>query len=278
MRKPSEALARIGGLSNPEKMPCLSWSTPAARCLVGARLARVAASTCALCYAMGGRYVMPNVLAAMERRYSRLMAALDTREGRARWVSDWVSILEWRHQQTARALARGKATPTDDGRVFRWHDSGDVAGPYHFAAVVDIARRVPGVRFWLPTREYKTVRDYLALWGGDSLPPNLCVRLSVPMRNAGPPPMVAALVAASDQVTLSGVHDTPGQLPAGAVECKAANHERAKYDRRRGKYRPVGGYCSGVVGGRVRSGRMVGGQSVECRACWGADFVSYPLH
>jgi len=66
-------------------------------------------------------------------------------------------------------------------RYFRWFDSGDIVDVAHLEAIVEIAARMPRVKFWLPTREYATVRQYLKLTVGHALPPNLCVRLSAPM-------------------------------------------------------------------------------------------------
>lgn len=43
----------------------------------------------------------------------------------------------------------------------------------------------PHIKHWLPTREYKTVRDYLRRYG--SLPTNCTVRLSALMVDGEPP-------------------------------------------------------------------------------------------
>jgi hypothetical protein len=59
---------------------------------------------------------------------------------------------------------------------FRWHDSGDLLGEWHLAAIVEVARRCPWVRFWLPTREAKLVAAWLAKHG--DFPSNLTVRVS----------------------------------------------------------------------------------------------------
>jgi len=39
-----------------------------------------------------------------------------------------------------------------------------------------VCRNLPGVKFWLPTREYQTVEAYRRL--GGRIPPNLCIRFS----------------------------------------------------------------------------------------------------
>src|SRR5205823_179293 len=65
-----------GGLSKPSKMPEYGYSIPATRCQVGSRLQSVRGSVCQRCYALDNRFRMPNVIAAMERRFQSLPRAL----------------------------------------------------------------------------------------------------------------------------------------------------------------------------------------------------------
>lgn len=46
------AVAAIGGLSSPSKMPCHGYSIPAQACKVGSLLRNVSGSACAHCYAL----------------------------------------------------------------------------------------------------------------------------------------------------------------------------------------------------------------------------------
>lgn len=148
-----------GGLSSPSKMPGYAYSISAKRCNVGAKLRKVAGSTCSKCYALKGRYVFPNVAAAMERRYSLM------RNNPTEWAAGMIASIR-------------KAGESH----FRWHDSGDLQGPNHLMAIVVIAESTPRVQHWLPTREYALVRDYLRQNG--SFPQNLTVRVSAPMIGA----------------------------------------------------------------------------------------------
>lgn len=148
-----------GGLSSPSKMPGYAYSISAKRCNVGAKLRKVAGSTCSKCYALKGRYVFPNVAAAMERRYSLM------RNNPTEWAAGMIASIR-------------KAAESH----FRWHDSGDLQGPNHLMAIVVIAESTPRVQHWLPTREYALVRDYLRQNG--SFPQNLTVRVSAPMIGA----------------------------------------------------------------------------------------------
>ena len=74
-----EAEKIVGTLSKPSKMPGFAYSTPAKHCLIGQKMRKVAGSICAFCYALKGRYVFPNVMAAMEKRFKSLTDQL--------WVS-----------------------------------------------------------------------------------------------------------------------------------------------------------------------------------------------
>jgi hypothetical protein len=71
----------VGGLSAPSKMPCHSHSIPASACKVGQKLALVAGSVCAGCYAMRGNYRFGNVKTAQARRLESLQNPL--------WIDAW---------------------------------------------------------------------------------------------------------------------------------------------------------------------------------------------
>lgn len=157
--------AITGGLSAPSKMPAYSWSIPAQACGIGAILRNRPGSTCASCYALKGRYVFPNVRAALERRL-------------AAWSRDRAA---WRDAMAASIRKAGKD-------VFRWFDSGDLQGPDMLADIIRIARATPNVRHWLPTREYALARR------ARILPPNLTLRVSAPMIGSSAPFPVSSTV------------------------------------------------------------------------------------
>ena len=68
-----EIQERTGTLSNPSKMPCHGYSIPAIHCKIGSLLAKKRGTVCSNCYALKGRYVFPNVQAAMEKRFNAVM-------------------------------------------------------------------------------------------------------------------------------------------------------------------------------------------------------------
>lgn len=154
----AEATAIVGSLGRPSKMPGKAYGIPAHHCHMGSKLVDVKGSVCENCYALKGRYVMPNVQAAEEKRFASLTDP--------RWVANMVFLI-------------------GDEEWFRWHDSGDLQDVEHLARICEVARRTPKTHHWLPTREYKIVEDYRK--AGGVIPENLVVRLSAHMVD-GPAP------------------------------------------------------------------------------------------
>jgi hypothetical protein len=59
---------------------------------------------------------------------------------------------------------------------FRWFDSGDLQDLKMLEKIATVAKRLPHIKFWLPTKQYNYVRQYLAQHG--QFPQNLTVRIS----------------------------------------------------------------------------------------------------
>jgi hypothetical protein len=156
----------VGTLSNPSKMPGRGYSIPARRCQIGSIMREVPGSTCERCYAMKGRYVFANVQAALEFRFRSLTDP--------RWVDAMVELISRK----------------EGSGFFRWHDSGDLQGVWHLEMIVAVARELPGIRFWLPTREFRMVAEFVK--GGGIIPSNLTVRLSGLMLDEMPPALLMA--------------------------------------------------------------------------------------
>lgn len=159
-----------GGLSLTSKMPAPSWGIPATRCLVGGALATQPGTVCHECYARKGRYRFTAVQAKLEERYRGLFHPL--------WTPAMVFLVRYFCD-----------------RYVRLFDSGDVQGENHLRNIITVARNVPDVQFWLPTREYATVRAC-----ADDLPPNLLVRVSAQRVDAPPPawwPTTSTVVTAA---------------------------------------------------------------------------------
>lgn len=155
-RKTTASLeATVGRLSKPSKMPGFAYGIPAQACKVGSLLRKVKNSTCSKCYALKGMYVFPVVKRAQARRMESISGPT--------WVEAMTELIS----------RRTKKVP-----YFRWHDSGDLQSISHLEKIVQIAKNLPSVNFWLPTRETAIVKEFLAT---RKFPANLTVRISAPM-------------------------------------------------------------------------------------------------
>lgn len=151
----------VGGLSTPSKMPWFGYNLPASKCITGSKLRQITGSVCSKCYAHKGRYVFAVTQAAMARRHDTVTTDLSG------WAGRMAALLRKRAQRVSPHL-----------RYFRWHDSGDLQSKGHLRAIIWIARNVPEVRFWLPTKEAPTCADMLTEIRATT---NLTVRISMPM-------------------------------------------------------------------------------------------------
>lgn len=155
-----ELWTAVGGLSNPSKMPSYGYGLSAFDCKVGELLRKVKGTTCSGCYATRGNYTFP----APKKAHAARMEAISR--------PDWVENMS--------ELIRRKCE-----KYFRWHDSGDVQSLQHLENIAQIAKNVPNVTFWLPTREVQIVKEYLSKHG--KFPRNLTVRISAAMIGAAAP-------------------------------------------------------------------------------------------
>jgi len=208
-------------LTGTSKMPCRSYSLPAAACKVGGRLRGIAGSTCNGCYAYErGHYVRGTV----KRAQARKLAAIT----HPRWREAMIVIIAYEFLRTGVAF-------------WRWHDSGDLQSAEHYADIIAIAEALPEIQFWLPTREAAIVRD------GPTPPPNLAVRVSMPMVDARP--SAAGLASGRLYSMVSSSH--------AAADAVAAEG--------------LASVCHAVAD---RNG------CEDCRACWDTSqqVITYPLH
>lgn len=159
-----EALKTINGFSKPSKMPCHSWSIPAKDCKTGSKLVQVSGSICEDCYALSGFYRMGNVKSCLEKRLQSL------------------SDPNWEEAMTI------AISGSEGSGFFRWFDSGDIQSLAHLKQIAQIAKNLPSIKFWLPTKEYGIVQDFLK---ENELPENLTIRLSAYMID-GPAPVALA--------------------------------------------------------------------------------------
>lgn len=156
-----KAIEIIGHIASASKMPCQTYSLPAKECNVGSKLREIPGSVCSKCYAMRGNFSRTNVQRVMYNRLKSLTNPL--------WVSAMVLVLKL----------------TEFSGFFRWHSSGDLQDLGHLIKIAEVARRLPKIKFWLPTREIGILNAYKA--AGFEFPPNLVVRFTASMIEARPP-------------------------------------------------------------------------------------------
>jgi len=158
----------ISGLGKPSKMPGFSTSLSAFDCKTGAKLAKIEGSVCSKCYAFNGNYRYPAVKQAHKARLEALK--------HPQWIE-------------AMTLLIGHYTDEADP-YFRIHDSGDIQSVEHLMMWIQIARNLPWVKFWMPSKEIKWVKD--AYKNVSDFPENLIVRLSAPMIGQSAPKSIQA--------------------------------------------------------------------------------------
>ena len=152
-----DAETAVGGLSSPSKMPSYAWYISAKRCNTGSKLAKVKGSVCYNCYALKGRYMFKGIQSALDRRYNAW------HDNRDKWKDAMIYLMH------------NKQHIVNTGH-FRWFDSGDLQGEDMLNDINVIAWASPNIQFWLPTKEYKLIKDFK-----DDVAPNLVIRVSAPM-------------------------------------------------------------------------------------------------
>ena len=162
-----------GDLGQTTKMPGLSFGLSTDACKTGTKLQSTCGSVCEKCYARRLENIRPNVRTGHARRTDAVNEATKSLKGQLKWVTAMVERI-WQKYEGVE----------DDGRYFRWHDSGDIQSVKHLHMIAVVAMELPDIKFWLPTKEKKMVKDYLRNYG--NFPDNLIVRVSSAMIDAAP--------------------------------------------------------------------------------------------
>lgn len=190
------AVEAVGGLSKPSKMPCHAWSIPAQKCVTGQKLRGVKNSVCEKCYALKGRYLYPNVKNALTRRLEAFASPS--------WVSDMTQAIDGE----------------ENSGFFRWFDSGDLQSLEMLEKIVEVCTNLPRIKFWLPTREYGIVAQYIAKHEG--FPKNLNVRLSALLIDGPAPVAIAKRFYLTTSRVSSSDFTCPSSLQGGkCLTCRA---------------------------------------------------------
>ena len=195
----TDAVLTVGsGLSNTTKMPCSSFNLSAAHCITGSKLTEIKGSVCYGCYALKGNYARYKHIEKMKPKTERVNHPL--------WVRSMVYLITHKSKR--------------DKAFFRWHDSGDVQSLDHLEKIVQVAKFTPDVTHWLPTREYKIVKEYLKKYG--EFPANLTVRLSAHMVDQLPPRIPGTVGSAvNDEGPAIGYTCPAPKQDGSCADCRA---------------------------------------------------------
>ena len=148
-----DAINIAGSCTQTKKMPSESYSLPAKECITGSKLVNVKGSVCEGCYALKGNYhrFKSNIEPAQYKRLESIK--------HPDWVKAMVKLI-------------------GNKPYFRWHDSGDLQSVDHLYKIAEVARQLDKTLFWLPTREYDIVKEFVK---NHAIPHNLIIRMSTMM-------------------------------------------------------------------------------------------------
>lgn len=178
-----------GGLSEPSKMPCHAFSIAAKHCKLGNILRQTEGTICNKCYGFKGNYTWPAVTNCLERRFHGLS-----------------------HPQWTEAMVVMIKTLEFSG-YFRWFDCGNIQSVEMLNNIVNIAKALPKIKFWLPTNELGMVAEWLTANG--QFPKNLIVRISNVRIDGKPHEMVEKLDLCSSGVTSGEDYTCPAPKRGG---------------------------------------------------------------
>lgn len=161
------------------KMPGYVFSTSAHYCQTGSKLWNVENSSCSDCYAMKGNYTYSSVVQGLTLN-SIGIAFYETLQDYSVWVIALAELIRRKCIIKKIKDEIGNIIAVEDNTYFRWHDSGDIQSTKHLEAINQIAILNPSVKFWIPTREGKYVKEFLK---NNTKAPNLTIRISAHMRH-----------------------------------------------------------------------------------------------
>ncbi len=213
----------VSVLTCTSKMPGPSFSLPAGKACPNSH-----GSICDNCYATKGCYQYATTRNAQTTRYAWVRECMKTPEGQKEF-----------------ALTMVEAILLSGSKYFRGHDSGDFFNVAYVEAWTAVAKALPEVKFWFPTREYqvKATASPFAIVGENPRMEALKRLAALPNVTVRP----SALEVGQDAPQVDGLHAGSAVGNAAAFQCPAYSQ---------------------------------GGECGDCRTCWNRKDtpVSYPLH
>lgn len=176
------ATATVGSIGKTSKMPGPSWGISAKTCITGSKLRKVKGSVCEKCYAMKGFYQFPTANQGHAKRLATFHAS-----NTEAWVNAMVALIK-------------------NESHFRFLDSGDLQSVEMLNRFIEVAKKLPDCKFWIPTREYDMVSEWVEKNG--KVPSNVVIRLSAYMIDGPAPKSVAKRLGVNvSRVSGKGEHN-----------------------------------------------------------------------
>lgn len=117
--------------------------------------------------------------------------------------------------------------------LFRYFTCGDIADLRFFKCMIEIANRLPNVKFWSYTKKYGIVNFYVSEHGLESIPKNLTIIFShwrnkdgsyFPMPNPYNFPTSEFIPIGEEHLTETVTHICPCSDPDVVAQCKTCDH------------------------------------------------------
>ena len=146
-----------------------TFSTDPFQCKVGNFLAKIENSVCSVCYARKLVKVYPSARKSWEDNLSLFRQHLKNDN-----LNLWCEAIAYQINHISNYK---KKKGLKGANLHRWFASGDLDSVEMLHAFVYIAKLLPHIKFWLPTRERGIIREFLST-RMEPLPTNLNIRLS----------------------------------------------------------------------------------------------------
>lgn len=127
-------------------------------------------------------------------------------------------------------------------KKFRFFTSGDILNKRFFACMIEIARRMPNIKFWSYTKKYNIVNEWCDINGIENFPENLVIVFShwmnedgtyFPMNNKYSFPTSEFIPLGKEELTAGITHICPCSNPDVVSTCDTCDHPC--YELKRGE-------------------------------------------
>jgi hypothetical protein len=159
--KISKSICGTISLKN-KKLNCPSWSLNPSKCKTGKILSENKKSICSKCYANRMQSFRSNIAKSWDYNYHNYINMTNNRK-------EWIEAMIYQINYACKKM---------NTNYFRWFVGGDLQSQEMLESIITIARKMPEIQFWMPTKEYSILRA-----NKKRISKNLLIRVSNPMIN-----------------------------------------------------------------------------------------------